>query len=47
MLGRRREPPIDHTLVYDVIGLIMRMDAKLDQILRALGVDDGEDRPEH
>jgi len=40
---RRNPPPIDPELVRALVVMVMRMDAKLERILRVLGEDDGEE----
>jgi len=37
------EPPLDRQLLLDLARMLMRLDAKLDRVLRALGEDDGEE----
>jgi hypothetical protein len=40
---RGQPPPVDPVLVRDLVVMVMRMDAKLDRILRLLGEENGEE----
>jgi hypothetical protein len=40
---RGRPPPLEPVLVRDLVVMVMRMDAKLDRILRLLGEENGEE----
>lgn len=43
-MWRRPEPPLDRQTVDDIIGKLMDIDAKLDEILEYLGlIDDDEE----
>jgi hypothetical protein len=37
------EPAPDEQLLRDLVIMVMRIDAKLDRVLRTLGEDDGEE----